>query len=150
MALPFSGVPLCLKKIGAELIVGDSVKFSNSFFKERVDVIKGGREIMRKMGYTEDIDGGMAFPEGADSDPNVIAELICDILMMKYEITNLLNGEHPAPEILVDLIKPAAKSQLQVLQSVLDFQKNNREAPEQKGDSGQNFVVRSEIQKNLK
>ncbi|XP_069114483.1 uncharacterized protein [Argopecten irradians] len=117
------------------------VKFSNSFFKERVDVIKGGREIMRKMGYTEDIDGGMAFPEGADSDPNVIAELICDILMMKYEITNLLNGEHPAPEILVDLIKPAAKSQLQVLQSVLDFQKNNREAPEQKGDSGQNFVI---------
>ncbi|XP_033753784.1 LOW QUALITY PROTEIN: E3 ubiquitin-protein ligase RNF31-like [Pecten maximus] len=116
------------------------VKFSNSFFKERVDVIKGGREIMRKMGYTEDIDGGMAFPEDKDSEPNVIVELICDIILMKYEITNLLNGQHPAPDILADLLQPSTKHELQVLHSILDFRRNNRDTSEKK-EPVQNFVI---------
>ncbi|OWF56472.1 uncharacterized protein LOC110446780 [Mizuhopecten yessoensis] len=117
------------------------VKFSNTFFRDRVDVIKGGRKIMRQMGYTEDIEGGMAFPEDQDSDANTIAEMVFDMVLMKYEITNLIHGLHPAPEILVDLIKPFAKNELQVLQSVMDYRRNNKDPPEKKEEPVHNFVV---------
>ncbi|XP_060066432.1 uncharacterized protein LOC132546733 [Ylistrum balloti] len=110
------------------------VKFSNAFFKERVDVIKGGRDIMRQMGYTEDIEGGMAFPQDTDSDPNKIANLICDIVLMKFEITHLLNGQHPAPETLVDLLEPHTKNELQVWRSVMDYRRNNKNSKEKKED----------------
>ncbi|CAC5399250.1 RNF31 [Mytilus coruscus] len=37
------------------------VKFSNQIFKDRVDAIQGGRELMKMMGYTKDIKDGLAF-----------------------------------------------------------------------------------------
>ncbi|KAJ8303184.1 hypothetical protein KUTeg_019580 [Tegillarca granosa] len=80
------------------------VKFSNQIFKDRVDAIKGGRDIMRQMGYVQDIEDGLAFPDGAVADHEKLSRLVTDIILGKRELDAYFNGSHPHPQYINELV----------------------------------------------
>ena len=53
---------------------------------------------MTIMGYTEDRDDGVAFPEGKEPDHEVILELVADIILGKKELEAYLGANHPYPQ----------------------------------------------------
>ncbi|KAK3603441.1 hypothetical protein CHS0354_009421 [Potamilus streckersoni] len=73
------------------------IKFSNQIFKDKIDAIRGGRDIMVQLGYTESIDDGLSFPNGAEPNQANIAHLVADILLTKREIEVFLAQKHPNP-----------------------------------------------------
>lgn len=71
------------------------VKFSNQIFKDRVDAIQGGRDLMKVMGYTKDIKDGLSFPDDGKTDPDQLISMLADILLGKQEVNLYLTGSHP-------------------------------------------------------
>lgn len=71
------------------------VKFSNQIFKDRVDAIQGGRDLMKMMGYTKDIKDGLAFPDNGKTDPVKLTNMLADIILGKQELNLYLTGSHP-------------------------------------------------------
>ncbi|KAL5022213.1 hypothetical protein ScPMuIL_001368 [Solemya velum] len=107
------GLALCiLEKYGRHLMKEQGnrselwrfVKFSNPIFKERVDAIKGGRDIMRQMGYCNDIQDGLAFPEDTEPEPDKLLRLVTDILLGRKELEVFLQGCHPRPDVIESLL----------------------------------------------
>ncbi|XP_062593006.1 uncharacterized protein LOC134254512 isoform X1 [Saccostrea cucullata] len=80
------------------------VKFSNNIFRDRVDCIKGGREIMKLMGYTEAIQDGLQFPNSGQTDNNQLLRLLADIMCGKRELDAYLTNYHPYPERVESLL----------------------------------------------
>ncbi|XP_063439379.1 uncharacterized protein LOC134720797 [Mytilus trossulus] len=80
------------------------VKFSNQIFKDRVDAIQGGRELMKMMGYTKDIKDGLAFPDDGKTDPEVLTQMLADILLGKQELQLFLTGSHPHSQFIDKLL----------------------------------------------
>ena len=55
---------------------------------------------MQMMGYTEDRDDGVAFPEGSEPNHAMILELVGDIILGRKELELYLAGTHPYPQFI--------------------------------------------------
>ncbi|XP_064640262.1 E3 ubiquitin-protein ligase RNF31-like isoform X2 [Lineus longissimus] len=73
------------------------VKFSNSVFHEKVDSLVGGRHILCQLGYTQEVNGGLAFPDHTEPHRDTVVELSADLLIGKYELDTYAKGQHPFP-----------------------------------------------------
>ncbi|KAK3086203.1 hypothetical protein FSP39_015157 [Pinctada imbricata] len=62
------------------------VKFTNNIFRDRVDIVKGGRNIMRQMGYVQDIQDGLSFPPNTEPNAENLTFLLAEILYAKKEL----------------------------------------------------------------
>lgn len=94
------------------------VKFSNNIFRDRVDCVVGGRDIMKLMGYTEDIQDGLQFPNSGQTNEEQLYRLLADIMCGKRELDAYLTNYHPYPERVENLLPH------QTVLDVASFQKN--------------------------
>jgi hypothetical protein len=49
------------------------------------------------LGYTQAIDGGLAFPEDEEPHRDTVVEMSADLLIGKYELDTYAKGHHPFP-----------------------------------------------------
>ncbi|XP_036592830.1 E3 ubiquitin-protein ligase RNF31 isoform X2 [Trichosurus vulpecula] len=89
------------------------VKFNNPVFRSTVDAVQGGREVLRLYGYTEQQPDGLSFPEGQEEpDGHRVATVTMDVLLLRTELTLLLEKSHPRPEALEQLLKEGSSGQM--------------------------------------
>ncbi|XP_076812750.1 E3 ubiquitin-protein ligase RNF31-like [Clavelina lepadiformis] len=93
-----------LEKYGKNLLRPDPppqwriVRFSNAIFHTKVDNVKGARDILVLMGYTETVYDGLAYPKSAAlPDRNEAINVTADIILLKYEAALLQKAQHPKP-----------------------------------------------------
>ncbi|XP_052816593.1 uncharacterized protein LOC128243102 isoform X2 [Mya arenaria] len=89
------------------------IKFSNTIFRERVEPVKGAREILQKMGYTETRLDGVAFPEGAEPDHSQVLNVVLDLMIGRKELEHYLENQHPQPSSLEDCLAPGFRQLLE-------------------------------------
>lgn len=59
---------------------------------------------MKMMGYTKDIKDGLAFPDDGKTDPEVLTQMLADILLGKQELQYFLTGSHPHSQFIDKLL----------------------------------------------
>lgn len=89
-----------------------SVKFNNPVFKTTVDAMKGGREILRLYGYTEEQPDGMSFCDKVEEpDTYKVASVTLEVTLLRLELNLLIAGTHPHPEIFQELLHESSFSE---------------------------------------
>ncbi|XP_068403321.1 E3 ubiquitin-protein ligase RNF31 isoform X3 [Eschrichtius robustus] len=82
------------------------VKFNNPVFRSTVDAVQGGRDVLRLYGYTEEQPDGLSFPEGQkEPDERQVATVTLEVLLLRTELSLLLQNTHPEPQTLEQLLK---------------------------------------------
>lgn len=82
------------------------VKFNNPVFRSTVDAVQGGRDVLRLYGYTEEQPDGLSFPEGQEEpDEHQVATVTLEVLLLRTELSLLLQNTHPKPQALEQLLK---------------------------------------------
>ncbi|XP_023974182.1 E3 ubiquitin-protein ligase RNF31 isoform X1 [Physeter macrocephalus] len=82
------------------------VKFNNPVFRSTVDAVQGGRDVLRLYGYTEEQPDGLSFPEGQkEPDERQVATVTLEVLLLRTELSLLLQNTHPEPQALEQLLK---------------------------------------------
>ncbi|XP_038067939.1 uncharacterized protein LOC119737561 [Patiria miniata] len=72
------------------------IYFANSVFRMRVDIIKGARDVLKLMGYSEVVEDGLSFPTDQESPSlDLVAIVTADLAIAKREIELFSQGEHP-------------------------------------------------------
>ncbi|XP_074423989.1 E3 ubiquitin-protein ligase RNF31 [Larus michahellis] len=81
------------------------VRFGNPVFRSTVGAIRGGRGVLRLLGYTEETGEGLSFPpgQGAPHGPRVAA-VTADVLLLRAELDLLLANQHPNPQFFTDIL----------------------------------------------
>uniref|UniRef100_A0A8D2LMM8 RBR-type E3 ubiquitin transferase n=1 Tax=Varanus komodoensis TaxID=61221 RepID=A0A8D2LMM8_VARKO len=75
-----------------------TVKFNNPVFRDTVDTIQGGRDVLRLYGYSEEQTDGLCFPEHLqEPDTLRVASITVDIILLRAEL-NLLLSVRWAPD----------------------------------------------------
>ncbi|KAM3821709.1 E3 ubiquitin-protein ligase RNF31 isoform 1-T1 [Vipera latastei] len=82
------------------------VKFNNPVFRDTVDTIQGGRDVLRLYGYSEQKADGLYFPDH-QLEPDIphVASVTVDVMLLRAELTLLLSETHPNPQMLQELIQ---------------------------------------------
>ncbi|XP_059952395.1 E3 ubiquitin-protein ligase RNF31 isoform X5 [Mesoplodon densirostris] len=89
------------------------VKFNNPVFRSTVDAVQGGREVLRLYGYTEEQPDGLSFPEGQkEPDERQVATVTLEVLLLRTELSLLLQNTHPEPQALEQLLKDKVEDDL--------------------------------------
>ncbi|XP_049624343.1 E3 ubiquitin-protein ligase RNF31 [Suncus etruscus] len=82
------------------------VKFNNPVFRSTVDSVQGGRDVLRLYGYTEEQPDGLSFPEGQkEPDEHQVAIVTLEVLLLRTELTLLLQNAHLRQQVLEQLLK---------------------------------------------
>ncbi|XP_058036293.1 E3 ubiquitin-protein ligase RNF31 isoform X3 [Ahaetulla prasina] len=81
------------------------VKFNNPVFRDTVDTIQGGRDVLRLYGYSEQKADGLYFPE-SQLEPDIpqVASVTVDVMLLRAELTLVLSEKHPNPKLLQELM----------------------------------------------
>ncbi|XP_052234054.1 uncharacterized protein LOC127846658 isoform X8 [Dreissena polymorpha] len=88
------------------------IKFSNSIFRERVDTIEGGRDIMHKLGYTLEKPDSLCFPPNTEPDHGRVLNIVLDLAIGRKELEMYLEGQHPHPHYVEAFLTQQFRSQL--------------------------------------
>ncbi|KAL7977740.1 hypothetical protein Chor_009689, partial [Crotalus horridus] len=82
------------------------VKFNNPVFRDTVDTIQGGRDVLRLYGYLEQKADGLYFPD-LQAEPNIphVASVTVDVMLLRAELNLLLSETHPNPRMLQELMQ---------------------------------------------
>ncbi|XP_074838540.1 E3 ubiquitin-protein ligase RNF31 [Carettochelys insculpta] len=87
------------------------VKFNNPVFRSTVDAVRGGREVLKLYGYTEEGPDGLSFAEGqGEPDAPRVASVALDVALLRAELNLLLAKRHPNPEVLQELLQGAPEA----------------------------------------
>lgn len=71
-----------------------------------MNVWQWGRDVLRLYGYTEEQPDGLSFPEGQDDpDAHQVATVTLEVLLLRTELTLLLQNTHPRPQALEELLE---------------------------------------------
>ncbi|XP_039193988.1 E3 ubiquitin-protein ligase RNF31 isoform X1 [Crotalus tigris] len=82
------------------------VKFNNPVFRDTVDTIQGGRDVLRLYGYLEQKADGLYFPDHqAEPDIPHVASVTVDVMLLRAELNLLLSETHPNPRMLQELMQ---------------------------------------------
>ncbi|XP_058396854.1 E3 ubiquitin-protein ligase RNF31 isoform X4 [Diceros bicornis minor] len=82
------------------------VKFNNPVFRSTVDAVQGGRDVLRLYGYTEEQPDGLSFPETQkEPDEHQVATVTLEVLLLRTELSLLLQNTHPRQQALEQLLK---------------------------------------------
>ncbi|XP_072022934.1 LOW QUALITY PROTEIN: uncharacterized protein [Amphiura filiformis] len=91
-----------LEKYGRNLLKSNrpsqwkTISFSNAVFRTRVGIIKGARDVLNLLGYTEVVEDGVCFPEDMQApNTNTVAVVTADLILAKLEIEAFLKKTHP-------------------------------------------------------
>lgn len=69
-------------------------------------VYQGGRDVLRLYGYTEERPDGLSFPEGQEEpDDYQVAIVTLEVLMLRTELSLLLQNTHPQQKALDQLLR---------------------------------------------
>ncbi|XP_037359019.1 E3 ubiquitin-protein ligase RNF31 isoform X2 [Talpa occidentalis] len=105
-----------LEKYGRNLLSPErprywrGVKFNNPVFRTTVDAVQGGRDVLRLYGYTEEQPDGLSFPEGQEEpDEYQVATVTLEVLLLRTELSLLLQNSHPRQQALEELLKDKAE-----------------------------------------
>ncbi|ETE67953.1 RING finger protein 31, partial [Ophiophagus hannah] len=81
------------------------VKFNNPVFRDTVDTIQGGRDVLRLYGYSEQKADGLYFPD-PQLEPDIpqVASVTVDVMLLRAELTLVLSETHPNPQVLQELM----------------------------------------------
>ena len=97
-----------LEKYGKNLLRPDRpsywrvVRLSNPYFQQKVDNIRGSRLILKQLGYSDEVNDGLAFPQSvAIPDKQVVQLVTSDVILLKYELAMFLNKQHPSPQAIM-------------------------------------------------
>ncbi|XP_022084014.1 E3 ubiquitin-protein ligase RNF31-like isoform X2 [Acanthaster planci] len=72
------------------------IYFANSVFRTRVDIIKGARDVLKLMGYSEVVEDGLSFPSDlASPNLDLVAIVTADLAISRRELELYHQGEHP-------------------------------------------------------
>uniref|UniRef100_H9G897 Uncharacterized protein n=1 Tax=Anolis carolinensis TaxID=28377 RepID=H9G897_ANOCA len=83
-----------------------TVKFNNPVFRDTVDTIQGGRDVLRLYGYSEEQTDGLCFPEHLqEPDIPLVASITVDVILLRAELNLLLSDNHPNPLFSVKVWK---------------------------------------------
>ncbi|XP_042327873.1 E3 ubiquitin-protein ligase RNF31 [Sceloporus undulatus] len=83
-----------------------TVKFNNPVFRDTVDTIQGGRDVLRLYGYSKEQTDGLCFPEHLqEPDTLRVASITADVMMLRAELNLLLSDNHPNPLVLQELMQ---------------------------------------------
>ncbi|XP_054848465.1 E3 ubiquitin-protein ligase RNF31 isoform X2 [Eublepharis macularius] len=83
-----------------------TVKFNNPVFRDTVDTIQGGRDVLRLYGYSEEQTDGLCFPEQLQEPETVqVASITVDVMLLRAELNLLLSDNHPNPRVLQELME---------------------------------------------
>uniref|UniRef100_A0A803TT97 RBR-type E3 ubiquitin transferase n=1 Tax=Anolis carolinensis TaxID=28377 RepID=A0A803TT97_ANOCA len=83
-----------------------TVKFNNPVFRDTVDTIQGGRDVLRLYGYSEEQTDGLCFPEHLqEPDIPLVASITVDVILLRAELNLLLSDNHPNPLVLHELMQ---------------------------------------------
>nr|XP_060635962.1 E3 ubiquitin-protein ligase RNF31 [Anolis sagrei ordinatus] len=87
-----------------------TVKFNNPVFRDTVDTIQGGRDVLRLYGYSEEQTDGLCFPEHLQ-EPDIphVASITVDVMLLRAELNLLLSDNHPNPLVLHELMQGGDK-----------------------------------------
>ncbi|CAK6432532.1 unnamed protein product [Pipistrellus nathusii] len=86
------------------------VKFNNPVFRSTVDAVQGGRDVLRLYGYTEEQPDGLSFPQGQeDPDEHQVATVTLEVLLLRTELSMLLQKTHPRQHALEQLLNDKAE-----------------------------------------
>ncbi|XP_021505998.1 E3 ubiquitin-protein ligase RNF31 [Meriones unguiculatus] len=90
-----------------------SVKFNNPVFRSTVDAVQGGRDVLRLYGYTEERPDGLSFPEGQEEpDEYQVAIVTLEVLLLRTELSLLLQDTHPRQKALEQLLRDNAEDDM--------------------------------------
>ncbi|XP_077773012.1 E3 ubiquitin-protein ligase RNF31 isoform X1 [Podarcis muralis] len=83
-----------------------TVKFNNPVFRDTVDTIQGGRDVLRLYGYSEEQTDGLCFPEHLlEPDIPHVASITVDVMVLRAELNLLISDNHPNPQVLRELMQ---------------------------------------------
>nr|XP_020664984.1 E3 ubiquitin-protein ligase RNF31-like [Pogona vitticeps] len=106
------------------------VKFNNPVFRDTVDTIKGGRDVLRLYGYSEEQGDGLCFPEHLlEPDIARVASVTVDIMLLRAELNLLLSDAHPNPLMFQELIKGYDSLQASLLTDACPVQEHTPQLP---------------------
>ena len=77
------------------------IKFSNEVFQRKVDFLQGARDILRLLGYKQEMvdEGGrvigLLYPETQEPNARLVLKLAADLCLAKFEVEAVVNGTHP-------------------------------------------------------
>ncbi|KAK7801465.1 hypothetical protein U0070_006628 [Myodes glareolus] len=115
-----------LEKYGRNLLSPErprywrSVKFNNPVFRSTVDAVQGGRDVLRLYGYTEEHPDGLSFPEGQkEPDEYQVATVTLEVLLLRTELTLLLQNKHPRQNALDQLLRDNVEDNVRKAERVL-------------------------------
>ncbi|XP_068034497.1 E3 ubiquitin-protein ligase RNF31 [Anomalospiza imberbis] len=81
------------------------VRFGNPVFKSTVGAIRGGREVLKLLGYTEESGEGLSFPPPPHGPhPPLVAAVTADVLVLRAELDLLLLNQHPNPHFFTQIL----------------------------------------------
>ncbi|XP_043914761.1 E3 ubiquitin-protein ligase RNF31 isoform X2 [Protopterus annectens] len=81
------------------------VKFNNPVFKNTVNAIQGGKEVLYLYGYTEEQSDGLNFPNSVpEPDERKVASVTVDVTLLRLELDHIIKGTHPHPEAFRQVI----------------------------------------------
>ncbi|XP_066065409.1 E3 ubiquitin-protein ligase RNF31-like isoform X3 [Chamaea fasciata] len=81
------------------------VRFGNPVFKSTVGAIRGGRAVLKLLGYTEESGEGLSFPSPPQGPhPPRVAAVTADVLVLRHELQLLLENQHPNPQFFSEIL----------------------------------------------
>ncbi|KAJ7313157.1 hypothetical protein JRQ81_004430 [Phrynocephalus forsythii] len=106
------------------------VKFNNPVFRDTVDIIKGGRDILRLYGYSEEQGDGLCFLEHLlEPDIAQVASVTIDIMLLRAELNLLLSDAHPNPLAFQELIQGYDSLKSSLIRDASPVQEHNPQPP---------------------
>ncbi|XP_070360211.1 E3 ubiquitin-protein ligase RNF31 isoform X1 [Equus asinus] len=106
------------------------VKFNNPVFRSTVDAVQGGRDVLRLYGYTEEQPDGLSFPERQkEPDEHQVATVTLDVLLLRTELSLLLQNTHPRQQALEQLLKDKVEDDILQLSEFAPLQREIAPGP---------------------
>ncbi|XP_054667929.1 E3 ubiquitin-protein ligase RNF31 isoform X2 [Grus americana] len=90
-----------------------AVRFGNPVFRGTVGAVRGGRGVLRLLGYTEETGEGLSFPPGAGAPHGPrVAAVTADVMLLRAELDLLMANQHPNPQFFTDILAGGAEERL--------------------------------------
>lgn len=111
------------------------VRFGNPVFRRTVDAMRGGRAVLKLLGYTCESPEGLGFPPGCvGPDVGRVAAVTAELLLLRTEIDLLLANQHPNPQFFTQMLVGSEEPLVPDSPALADAETPKREPPPE--DSG--------------
>ncbi|CAL1532737.1 unnamed protein product, partial [Lymnaea stagnalis] len=88
------------------------IPFKNPHYQKKIKPLQGSETLLMQLGYTEQTEQGLRFPQGQEPEREKVVNLIADMMLFKKELKEYILDKHPRPQHIEQLLPQQTRDEV--------------------------------------